>query len=305
MKLLVRCVAILAASALLLPFTAEAAEPIFAPPLEQTLKYEVVQTRTSSGQVQQKIASTDMLTFSKTPEGYRLTWLSGQATIQAPAPMDSVLRQLLEIAAAQPMILEVSAAGEVTGVVDLSKWRAVRGEMFTSLASNLRVPAVQRILASLKQAQDRQTDDQLIQELIDTPSLMSIGGALGMKVGEAVTTHTEMPLSIGPGKIGAELKVERLQDNSDGLGHVLLVSSPDPAQLTKAMASIMGAMLEAAPAQTQALLKKTLASSPISLEERVDVEYEPATGLSTAVKRVKTIRFAGQERVETVDILRR
>ena len=296
----------LAASALLLACPVEAADPAFAPPLDQALRYEIVQSRTNAGQVQQRIASTDRLTFSKAADGYRLTWLSGEASIQAPAPMDTVLRQLMKIAAAQPMVLEISPAGEVQGVVDLAKWRAVRADMLNSLASNVHVPVgqdvVQRILANLKQAQHQQTDEQLTQELIDTPSLMSIGGAMGMEVGEALTTHVEMPLSVGSAKVDAELKVERLADDPDGLGHILLVTSPDPAQLSKALASFMGGILESAPPEARAALKKSMESSPLILEERVDVRYDQATGLSAAVARAKTIKFAGQERIERTDI---
>lgn len=275
------------------------------PPLDRTLHYETVQVR-GAGAKTQKITSKDDLRFTRTSSGYALTWTSASPVVEAPPPTDALLRAVVQAAVEQPMTIRFDKDGAVEGVEKLSQWRTKRAELLET-AFNGAIPpaakaALQPMLDSIRAGVSAQTDEQLVQELTDTPAYLTIGAAAGLRPGEQVSIDTQLPLSIGSGSIPAKLTIAGLTAAPDGQARLSLVSVPDPASLSKAVTTMLAAILASLPAEAQAAAQAELKSAKLSLEDKAEITYDPATGLSSAVIRLKKVSWgkalAREERTE-------
>jgi hypothetical protein len=270
----------------------QAAETTFSPPLDQPLRYETLQEKISQGRVQ-RISSTAQLEFSRDGAGYGLRWQTGEVQVEAPPPSDLILRALMKVAVSIPLVLTVAETGEMTGVRDIQRWRTARTAMLKLVLKSFDAmpqgASARNALSGFVTAQNGQTDEQIAQELTDTPSYITIGGLVGLSAGEEVSSDIEMPLSIGNGTIATKMVFRRAADTEDGLAHLTILSAPESADVMKQLIPVLEQMFSGLPAGPRAKALEELGSTDVTIEERTDILYDPRTGVSSSVIQTKRI----------------
>jgi hypothetical protein len=282
----------------------------FDPPAGTPLRYSFERRVEARGQVQ-IMRSTEVLTFTRTPTGWSLRWLTEAAEMEAPGAMQPVLNAIARIGVGQVMLLSIDANGAVTGIDNLPEMRTVTDKMMKSMIAQFDAqiagrPAEERammgrIFAALSEQQRAQSDEQFAQSLLESVALL-LHGSPRLIPGQPQSQRVEQPAQIGDGTLRYLVKTE-LVDWQPGTSARLVNSSvadPEDAQrFAKELIKRMFATITD-PKQRAEAEAATASLPPLAVNDETVQEIALPSGLVERARYAKTTAIPGQPtRTET------
>ena len=281
----------------------------FAPPLGTPIRYAYLSRRWRRGMVQITRAVEEMTVFAAA-DGYRLQWVTRSAEQDATgehaaaiAPMLAVMNRLTATTIGRPLLFDLDQEGTLIGLANMAEWRAQQQMMLAGLADGMDEQfaglagtdrdSLAAIFANVVAEYAAQSDEQFLNDMADTPSMVLHGG-LSLPAGQDLDFTVSKPARLGDVMVNQQVGV-RLDLHAGGRGaRVQMKTAIDPADVLR-LAQQLQALATSADAQDAPAARLSDADAP-DLREQTNQLILLPSGLVQRASFQRSAAAGGQLR---------
>lgn len=246
------------------------------------------------------------MTYSRAENGgYLLRWVTKSIDVEAPGPMQAVLRKVYSTSINNPMIIAVSPEGFAQALVNEAEVRTLTDSMMTNLVGSMDAEfatlppearaTMSRMMQALVDQQRTQSSEAFINSALESPRMM-LRNIAPMTPGQPVASTFEAPAPIGTGMVRFLAQSELRRYDPGKEAEVVLsstVSPDDVARITKEIAQAMLDAISDSPARKE-VEAKIAAMPAMSISEEAVMVVDLPSGLTRSIRHSKAIAIPGQ-----------
>jgi hypothetical protein len=277
----------------------------FEPPIDVPLRY-AFEMRSGNAGRQQIVKSLDELTYSRVDNGgYLLRWITKSIDVEAPGPMQAVLRKVYSTSINNPMIIAVSPQGFAQALVNEAEVRTLTDSMMTNLVGSMDAEfatlppearaTMSRMMQALVDQQRKQSSEAFSNSALESPRMM-LRNIPPMPPGQPIASAFEAPSPIGTGTVRFLAQSELRRYDPGKEAEVVLSSTVSPEDVERITKEIAQAMLAAIsdPAARKAAEAKIAAMPAMSISEEAVMVVDLPSGMTRSIRYSKAIAIPGQ-----------
>ena len=289
----------------------------FKPPLDVPLRYAwTFESRWANGR-QQKIKSTDQLIFAQRPGGgYTLRWTAGDFSVEAPEAERVALLATLAPIQGRTMVIEISPAGEVTGIANLAEIRALTEKAYAGAIAlgDARYPdappefrrMIQQMMRDLLARQRKMSDAQVREQILgNARDLLDQPGPL--KPGVPRAGKLARPSDVDGSTVHYTTQTILQSYEPGRSAEILLVGQAADADATRVVRNLVQPALAAvADRQKRAQMQADLDALPdSSMSLQITRTIDLPSGLPSQTSRISRLMIPGGDEATDVSTYRR